>query len=439
MQVNEEFFHYIWLFRLFNASNLRTEAGETIRVLHPGIRNANAGPDFSDAHLYIGKTKWAGAVEIHIRASDWLLHGHQHDSAYNNVILHVVYDNDSPIFRPDGSTLPVLSLRNKIHSSTFTRYENLITAPFFFPCAAQIGQINSLIVVNQLTKVAIERLVDKSNLVIDVLNQYLGDWESTFYYFLAKNFGFKVNALPFEMLAKSLPYKILIKHSDQPQQVEALLFGQAGLLTGPLTETYAKQLKKEYQYLQKKYALQPIDRSVWKFMRMRPQNFPTMRIAQFATLLTNERNLFAKILEITDIEVLIALFDYGPRDNFWRNHYHFNKTTNVAPTIRSIGKSSIVNILTNTIAVFLFAYGRFTDQESLMSRAFDLLNALPPENNHRILPFVKAGLKNTNASDSQAIIQLFRQYCIPKKCLQCSIGIEILKQKNPVSEYTETG
>lgn len=436
MQVNEDFFHYVWLFRLFNQSNLQTDDGESVRVISPGIGNTNSGPDFSDAHLWIGDTEWAGSVEIHINASDWLSHGHQHDAAYNNVILHVVYENDVPINRPEGSILPVISLRDKIHPDIWTRYENLITAPFFFPCKAQIGQVDPMIILNQLTKMSLERLVEKSAIVVETVQSLAGDWESAFYYLLARNFGFRVNALPFEMLAKSLPYKIIVKHSDQPLQVAALLFGQAGFLSGAFKDAYPIRLKKEYQFLQKKYELCPIDRAIWKFMRMRPQNFPTIRLAQFAAILTSERNLFTRIMEAKEPSALLKIFDSASVDTFWNTHFHFSKTTDGAHA--KMGKQSIFNILINTVSVFLFAYGRFTDQEALMIRAFDLLHELPPESNKKTAHFENAGVTNSSACDSQAIIQLFQHYCAKKRCLKCSIGVEILKQKNPVPERTET-
>jgi hypothetical protein len=426
MNFPEEFLHFIWQFRLYGAQTLRTTTGEPIEVLQQGTLNKDAGPDFSKAKLIIGDTTWVGNVEIHIKSSDWLLHNHQVDSAYENVILHVVYEDDEPIYRKDRTILPVLILKGLFPLYLLANYEQLITSTNSFPCEKQVHTVDEFLINGFLSRVLVERLEQKSTEIHDKLKTLKGDWDETFYHFMARNFGFKVNAIPMEMLAQSLPQQLFAKHKDNPLQIEALIFGQAGFLNQSFEDEYPNQLKREYLFLQKKYSLKPIDISLWKFMRMRPQNFPTLRLAQFAALIVSSNHLFSKILLMRDYRNSQVLFENLPVNPFWETHYHFNK---VAENVSlQLGKSSIQNILINTLSPFLFAYGRALDQHNYITRSFYLLENIQSENNAIIKQYEAAGVLVKNAFNSQALLQLKKKYCNEKKCLTCGIGIKILKQ-----------
>jgi hypothetical protein len=426
MNFPEDFLHYVWQFKSFDYKGLQVLGGEDLAIIHQGFLNKNAGPDFSNAKIRIGDTVWAGNIEIHIKSSDWLKHHHQTDKSYENVILHVVYENDVDIKRIDGSILPVLVLKNRISNDLIERYANLFLTLNDFPCAAQIHTVAHVVIDSFLSRVLIERFEQKTQAVFETLDQTKGNWDETFYRFLSRNFGFKVNALPFELLAKAIPQQILGKHKDNTQQIEALVFGAAGFLNDQFEEEYPGLLKNEFQFLRRKYHIKPIEVTSWKFMRMRPQNFPTIRLAQFAALISRSNHLFSKIMEIKDMVALKSLFENLPVNVYWQSHYHFKKTSEGAST--QLGKSSVDNILLNTVALFLFAYGKHTGTQVYISRAIRLLESLPAEKNAITDKFVEAGINIDKAFSSQAVLQLKKQYCDKKKCLSCAIGIQILKQ-----------
>jgi hypothetical protein len=426
MLFTEDFLHYVWKFRLFDRSDLRTEDGEALEIFSTGIHNSDSGPDFHNARIKIGETLWAGNVEVHLSASDWQKHGHTTDEAYNNVILHVVYNNDLPLKLNNGRTVPTLQLNNRVPAELYGRYHQMIFGnQTIIPCEASIGAVDGLIMHDWLTRVLVERLEKKSTAVIAALAINRGDWEETFYQFLAANFGFKTNALPFELLAKSLPQLTLAKNKNNPMQIEALIFGQAGFLEGDLNDDYPVMLKKEYDYLRKKYGLKPIENHLWKFMRLRPPNFPTIRLAQFAALIVNANHLFSKILEIKDIDALRNLFASIKTNEYWDNHYRFDVVSKPLPKV--MGAASVDILLINTLALFLFSYGKHHQQQYYISRALKLLENLPAEKNNITADFVNLGVKITNAFESQALLELKNNYCNYKKCLQCGVGNKILK------------
>lgn len=426
MLFTEDFLHYVWKFRLFDHAKLQTDDGEELEVFSAGMHNTDSGPDFHNARIRIGETVWAGNVEVHLSASDWQKHGHTTDNAYENVILHVVYQNDEPLTLPNGRKVPTLQLKDRIPAELYNRYHQMVFGQqSIIPCENSIAGIDKLIMNNWLTRVLIERLETRSKAVIDRLNLYRGDWEETFYQFLAANFGFKTNALPFELLAKSLPQLILAKHKNNPMQIEALIFGQAGFLEGELQDEYPLKLKEEYSFLRKKYNLKPIENHLWKFMRLRPQNFPTVRLAQFAALIVQSNHLFSKILEIKDINALRALFTDVKVNEYWDNHYRFNVASK--PSAKTLGASSIDILLINTLALFLFSYGKQHQQQYYISRSLKLLENLPAEQNNITEDFITLGVKINNAFESQALLELKNNYCNYKKCLQCGVGNKILK------------
>ncbi len=425
MLLTEDLLHYVWKFKLFDRTDLRTTAGEPIEILNAGIHNFNSGPDFQNARLKIGDTVWAGNVEIHTSPGDWLKHGHDTDDAYNNVILHVVHQGDHPMVTAAGRVLPALELQGRIPEDLYLRFHELIYgSKRTIPCEGAIGTVSEMTLHNWLTRMTIERLQDKAAAVIRTLEVNRGNWEETFYQHLAANFGFKINALPFELLARSLPQTILAKHKNNALQVEALIFGQAGMLTDDLTEEYPVRLRNEYAFLQKKYDRRPIEQHLWKFMRLRPSNFPTIRLAQFAALTMASSHLFSKVLETSSVAELRKLFSNIVVNDYWEDHYRFGKESK--PSSKNLGGSSVDLLLLNTVAVCLFAYGDHLKLNKYVDRALKLLEDLPLEYNNIVNDFKAMGVKANNAFASQAMIQLKNKYCDHKKCLNCGIGNQIL-------------
>lgn len=425
MLFTEDFLYYVWKFRLFDRNGLETANGEPVEIVHPGMHNTNSGPDFHNARIKIGDTVWAGNVEIHVAASDWHKHKHHNDKAYNNVILHVVYKNDMPQ-SPQLKQLPTLELANRIPGELYGRYHQMMYGnQQLIPCEGTISVVDSLTMRNWLTRVLVERLEKKSAAVLETLALNKGDWEETFYQHLAANFGFKVNALPFEMLAKSLPQAMLGKHKNSSLQIEALIFGQAGFLEDDLADEYPNQLKTEYRFLRKKYNLTPVEKHIWKFARMRPLNFPTIRLAQFAALIARSNHLFSKLIEIKEVPALIDLFSNIPVHAYWDDHYRFDVIAK--PASKQMGASSVNNLLLNTLALVLFSYGKYNQQERYINRSLQLLEQLPAEQNAIIDDFEVLGVKSKTAFETQALLELRNNYCNFKKCLQCGVGNKILR------------
>ena len=425
MEISENFLFFIWRYRLLNNAHHLCVGGEVLEVIHPGTLNTNAGPDFTEARLIIDGRTWAGNIEIHTKSSDWQLHRHQVDKAYESVILHVVYENDLAIENKSGQAIPTLILKGVFPELLFENYVKMLAGKESFPCRPQIKELEPIIVHTFLARLVVERLEQKTLEVFAKLEDLKGNWYDTFYFFLARNFGFKVNALPFELLANALPLQLLNKHSDSAMQVEAMVFGQAGFLENTEVDgEYAQLLKAEYKFLKLKYNLKPIDVSVWKFLRMRPASFPTIRLAQFAALHAQSNQLFAKILKAQDLKAICKLFTDLPVSSYWQTHYHFRKPASEMQV--QLGKKSVENILINTVCVFLFAYGKYTAQAHLIDRAMDFLERIPVEHNAVVNQYVEAGLKIDTAFASQSILQLNKYYCAQKKCLNCGIGIKIL-------------
>jgi hypothetical protein len=426
MFFTEDFIHYIWKFRLFDRENLQTTTGEAIEIFSAGLQNSDSGPDFHNARLKIGDTTWAGNVELHLNSSDWHKHNHTDDKAYGSVILHVVNRDDQPIILPDGRRIPTLELHNRISPDLYNRYHHLVFGnQQIIPCEGSIRFVDDITLRNWLTRVLVERLEKRSGAVIAALDKNRGDWEETFYQFLATQFGFKTNALPFELMAKSLPQLTLAKHKYNPLQIEALIFGQAGFLDEEFADEYPKSLKEEYIFLQKKYNLVPIEKHLWKFMRLRPQNFPTVRLAQFAALVIRSNHLFSKVLDIKDTASLRKLFTDLEINPYWENHYRFDVASK--PVTKSLGQSSIDILLLNTFVLFLFSYGKHNQLEYFINRSLKLLEKLPAEQNKIVTNFDLLGIKVNTAFDSQALLELKNNYCDHKKCLQCGVGNKILR------------
>ena len=420
--MKEEFLHYLWKYKLYKNSELRCTNGEIVEILNPGSHNHDSGPDFFNAKVKIENTVWAGNVEIHINSSDWFAHHHHTDKAYDNVILQVVHNHDKNIKRTDGQIIPTLEIT--FDQKLLNNYKSLINNESWIACQSDLRKVDSFIIQNWLDKLTIERLEEKSNRINQLLEQTNNSWEISFYILLARNFGFKLNSEPFEQLAKSLPLNYLAKHKDNLLQIEALLFGQAGFLNDEKGDEYFKKLKKEYHYLKKKFGLNGIEKHLWKFLRSRPGNFPTVRIAQFAKLIYNSSSLFSKILETQKIEDFYKLLVVEPSD-YWRSHYMFNKES--VQKSKSLGKAAVDVLLINTIIPFLFNYGKAKGISELQERAVELLEKIKPEKNAIINKWLELGIDPENAFETQALIHLKNNYCNHKKCLNCQIGDYLVK------------
>jgi len=426
--MKEEFLHYIWKYRLFNNNSLIADTGDTIEVLNQGTHNFDAGPDFFNAKIKINNTVWAGNVEVHINSSDWFKHHHQNNKAYDNIILQVVYKNDKQVHRKNGEIIPTIELQ--FDQKLWEKFDSLIGNQSWIACQSEIKTVDSFIIQNWIDKLAIERLEYKSLRIKELLVQNNNSWESAFYQHLAANFGFKLNAMPFELLAKSLTLNYLAKHKNDLSQIEALLFGQAGFLNDPDGDDYYVKLKKEYLYLSKKFELTPLEKHLWKFLRSRPGNFPTIRIAQFASLIHKSSALFSKIIEAKKIECFYDLFLVTP-SAYWKNHYIFNKESVVKE--KRIGKSAVDILLINTVIPFLFVYGKTKGIYEIQDRAVELLESIKAESNSIVSQWNNTGIKSLNAFQSQALIQLKNVYCNAKRCLQCQIGNQIInRQKSEI-------
>ncbi|SHF65830.1 Protein of unknown function [Mariniphaga anaerophila] len=422
--VPEEFLHFIWENHLFFAGNLLTVDGEVLEIVSTGRRNTNAGPDFFNAKIRIGETIWAGNVEIHKNASDWQRHNHADDKSYENVILHVVENADRQVVRSDGSSVATLEMK---WPEQFTNnYQKLLDAQSWVACQDQFHRVDPVILQLGFNRLMIERLEDKTGEIVWRLEQNHQNWNETFYQMLARMFGFKVNATPFELLAKAVPANILGKHKNSIFQLEALLFGASGLLNDELLgDDYFVKLRNEFGFLYKKYDLKPVEAHLWKFMRLRPGNFPTVRISQLAALVHESHGLFSKILETENIDQLKTLFRVQA-SSYWNTHFRFNKPSSRAHST-SLGESSINTIIINVVVPFLFVYGEKQNQHHLKNRALDFLEKLPPENNSIVKRWGELGIVARSAFESQALLQLKNVHCNNKKCLTCPIGNKLVK------------
>ncbi len=421
--MTEKLLHFIWQFQYFNRNGLCARSGDTIQVIHAGQLNANQGPDFINAKIRIGKTVWAGNVELHVRSSDWKRHKHQHDKNYKNVILHVVWEDDSP--DPASAVhMPVLELTGRVSGILLERYHELIKSGSFIPCEKLIATVKPITWQSWKDRLLAERLQRKSDSVLERLLQNKYHWEETFWWLLARNFGIRINAAAFEEMARSVPVTVLARHKSRLPQLEALLMGQAGLLTGEYKEDeYVQLLKKEYRFLKTKYKLAPIHQPVY-FLRMRPGNFPTIRLAQLALLIQQSTHLFSKIRETDVSKKIRELFEVSTT-GYWQCHYRFADRSSFRK--KKTGTAMIDNIIINTVTPVLFTFGIYHGDEGIQNKALQWLEQAGAENNQITRGFQQLGLELRNACDSQAMIELKNEYCNRKRCLECVVGNAILK------------
>lgn len=423
--MNESFLHYLWQFQYFDKKELKTTLGESIVVRKPGILNTDAGPDFSQASVVIDGIAWAGTVEVHVKSSGWVAHQHHTDKAYENVILHLVWEDDKPVYREDGTQLPTLELKDRVDTNLLTEYKKLVNNASTLPCEKSFRMIDDYQKISMVEKALMKRLETKAENVSRLLAANKGDWEETTYQLLAGAFGFKVNKEPFVQLAKALPYKILQKHGNNLLQMEALLFGQAGMLPAKSKDEYISQLFDEYQFLSNKYSLKDgeMNYAQWKFLRLRPANFPTLRIAQFASLLFNNKNIFSKLIEKPETDSLLKIFDIVPF-SYWQSHYRFGQKSK--DEVHHFGEASAQIIIINVVAPLLVAYGKSRDDWSEVEQAVNLLQSIPAEKNKITTFWKELGYASKSAMDSQGLIELYQSYCQHRQCLNCNIGVAIL-------------
>lgn len=425
--MTEAFLHYLWQHQMV-CKGLATTDGQPIVVHRAGELNRDAGPDFFNALVVIGNVEWAGNIEVHLRSSDWNTHRHSRDKGYNNVILHVVYEHDCEIQLENGNVPPTLELKHYIHPALVANYESLIqpSTTDGVPCAQRLPGVPSFIVNSCLDRMTVERIEAKSQVVRRLLDESRGNWEQTCYWLMARYFGGKVNALSFELLAKATDQRFLARWKDNPRRIEALLMGQAGMLKGYFEDDYPRQLQADYEALRTGASLTPIANYLWRFFRIRPSAFPTLRISQFANLVASSSNLFSTLLEITDAKEMEKLFDCRAAD-YWDNHYRFDQPTGKS-TPKRMGRMQADLLIINAWVPLLFVYGEMRGQQQYKEQAVSLLQQLPAEENAIIRQFQAAGIAPDNAAQSQALLQLKNCYCSGRQCLHCSIGHSIIKQ-----------
>jgi hypothetical protein len=427
--MTEAFLHYLWQFQYFDKAGLTTSAGEPLTILRPGSRNPHAGPDFSNAQVRIGDLVWTGTVELHIQASTWNAHKHGTDPAYENVILHVVWENDKPVIRADGSPMPTLVLQSRADMQLWHRYRKFVHQPVPIPCFSLLSSVPPVIINDMFTRAVHQRLETRAVAVLQTLERNAGNWEETCYQWLSLSFGFHVNAEPFQQLSQVLPYGLVRKQGKQLPQVEALVLGMAGFLDRVSTDVYARELAAVFTLLQNKYHLhqKKMHASQWRFLRLRPANFPTVRLSQWAALLHRHSSLFSKITETSVLTDMHNLFQVE-QSAYWRTHYRFGKPATRVP---SLGKASIDTLLINAVIPVLVAYGKQQGEQVYVDRALEWLQGLPPEKNAITRQWKTADVHLPSALECQGSIELTHQYCRKRRCLECGIGFSILKPASP--------
>jgi len=425
----ETLLHYVWKHKLYENQELLTEEGISFEVIDPGMYNSNAGPDFFNAKIRMEEKTWVGNIEIHSASSDWYKHQHEKDKAYNSVILHIAETIDvSEICDTFGRFIP--QWRMNIPERIRTSYLFLLNNDASIPCIEKITEIPEIFLNDWKNALLIERLEYRTNSLLRLLQEYKNDWNEVFYITLARNFGFGINNDAFERLAKSLPLKYIRKHQNSITQVEALFLGQAGLLEDAEPEdAYFSELQKEYDFLRKKYKLHPLDSHIFKNLRIRPNNFPHIKIVQLAGIVRKKQGLFSNVLAFSELEPFYSLFVSEPAE-YWLTHYRFGKPS--IKRTKNMGLSTIQLLIINTVVPVFFAYGKSKNLETYPEYAIRFLESLKPESNSIITLFSHSGIQIQNAGDSQALMQLKREYCEQKKCMYCRIGHQLLAKETRI-------
>jgi hypothetical protein len=423
--MQEDFLHYIWKYQKFNTHRFTSSEGEPIEIVNPGQHNKNAGPDFFNAKLRIDGQLWAGNVEIHVKSSDWYAHRHEVDSAYDNVILHVVWENDAVVFRQNNTEVPTLEIKPYVERHLEENYVGLLTSKSWINCEAHFSEVDDFLLYNWLERLYIHRLERKSQWIKDLLINSNNNWEAILFKMLLKNFGLKVNARAFESISNSVDFSIIRKIQNHDLDLEALLFGQAKLLDPEYEDFYFNTLKERYMFLRRKYNLDNSGVVKVDFFRLRPSNFPTIRLSQFARLYSKHKGLFSKIIETNTLEAFYELFRVGP-SGFWKSHYTFSNASKTSSKLLS--KSFIDLLIVNTIIPLKFTYSKSQgnyNEENLL----DLIQQVKIERNAIVDKFISLKDMNRNALISQGLLELKHEFCDKNKCLQCSIGNSLIIKK----------
>lgn len=420
----EQLLHYVWKHKIFPLKELKTTTGQQVEVIDTGLANTDAGPDFFNAKLKLDGVLWIGNIEIHERSSDWFKHGHHADAGYNSVILHIASEIDTEISRSNGERIPQIQLI--CPEAVRTNYKELLETDSYPPCYRIIPSLPPFTAHSWMTALQMERFEQKATLLNERLKRYQGNWEDAFFITLARNFGFGLNGDAFETWAHRLPFRAVDKHRNDLFQIEAIFFGQAGMLEDSDGDGYYLRLKKEYTYLQHKFELIPMDASLWRFLRLRPANFPHIRIAQLACLYHRAYGLLSRIMETETLQGVRDILKGGTSE-YWLTHYTFGGSSPSRP--KTLSNTSLDLLIINTVVTFLYAYGLHKGNRVLCARAGSFLEELKAENNYITRMWEQCGMKASNAADSQALIQLKKEYCDKKKCLYCRIGYEYLKRK----------
>ncbi|MBK8498138.1 MAG: DUF2851 family protein [Flavobacteriales bacterium] len=420
----EDLFQYIWQQGLFDHHALRTTDGRAVEVVKAGRIQVDSGPDLIDAQVRIDGQLWAGTVEVHLRSSDWKAHGHQRDPAYENVVLHVVFEHDAEVRMRSGASPPTVELHSRVSSDSISLYRSLMHGQGFVPCASQIARVDKARIGPWLERVLVERLQRKAREVESLYAKLNHDPAEALYHLLARAFGLKVNAEPFGMLAHALPLKVIQKYRDDALRTEALLFGQAGLLQIDFVEVYPRELQQEHALLARLHGLHPAPVAAWKFTRMRPVNFPTVRIAQFAQLLMRCDGDLGVLLSTDRVQELYDRLDVEA-SAYWSTHYRFDSES--APRSKRLGRAGAQHLIINAIVPVLFALGRAQGREEMGERALRLLEQLPAERNQLLARWADLGLVADTAARGQALIELKNLYCAKRRCLSCTIGNQLLR------------
>jgi len=422
--VKEDFLHYVWQYKKFDFSNLTTVSGEVLTITNCGNYLQQTGPDFFNAQIVIGNQKWAGNIEIHIKSSNWYLHHHEKDSNYDSVILHVVWEHDTPVFRKDNTEIPVLELNKYISNKELENYQSLTSKKSWIYCESQIDTIDYFVFQNWQERLFIERLERKYRPIEQLLKETENNWEAVLFCMLAKNFGLNTNGETFLKIAKSIPFPIIRKESVEVENIESLLFGMADMFPVDAEDNYTKELKKRFYYIIQKYSMKEIITEPVQFFKHRPDNFPTIRLAQLAMLYHKQQNLFSKVIVAKTVKELCQLFDITISD-YWQTHYQFDKAS--PKKKKQFSKSFIDLLVINTIVPIQFAYTKSHGKETSES-LIDLLREVAAEKNMIIEKFSNYGIKAKNAFETQSLLQLKNEYCNHGKCLQCAVGIQLLKE-----------
>lgn len=420
--MKEILLHHIWQSQIFNTKALFTEEGKELIVVHPGLYTEQSGPDFFNAHLFIDGQEWAGNVEIHKKASDWYLHGHEVDSRYSNVVLHVVWESDVPVLRGDGSLVPVLVLKDYIVEDMMIRYNQLFQDRKWIYCEQMIPDIAPLKLLNWKERLYVERLEEKSKTVLELFFHCNKDWKQVFFICLARGFGLNINGEIFERVAMGVPSKLLEKYNSSLTVLEALLMGSSGLLNREIEDAYGEVLKKEWRYLKELYGLEELATDCIQFYKLRPDNFPTLRLSQMASLYYQKKDVLQLVLEAKSLHDFYELFGVEAT-SYWNTHYVFDKENR--KTIKSVSKSFIDLLLLNTVIPFLYVYHK-QKRSDFSEELFAVIRGLKPEKNTIVSNFKKLGFEIDDALDSQAMLELKKSYCNRRQCLNCLVGKTII-------------